>query len=207
MNLDTENIITWAKRVLPVFVVVLIVSYCCYTPSAKWDGTVAPDVPVQTNNDLPPPFAHGEYTITPLANYSISAVVLRRENYRFDATADLSPIDLALGWGPMSIASNINSLSITQSNRFYYYKWNDKSLISGRDIAVNSANTHCIPADKNVKKILSSVRQYDLVDMQGYLISASRKDGYQWFSSLTRNDTGNGACEIFWITSISRSKP
>src|ERR1700694_3208187 len=42
------------------------------------------------------------YRITPLQAFSIEARVLGAERYRFDREADIAPVDLALGWGPMS---------------------------------------------------------------------------------------------------------
>jgi hypothetical protein len=64
-------------------------------------------------------FNHGDNTITPLAYYSIKAVVLSRQRYRYDAAAEVAPIDLVHGWGPMSTAAVINALSISQSGRWY----------------------------------------------------------------------------------------
>ncbi|MFT3868245.1 MAG: hypothetical protein QM715_07090 [Nibricoccus sp.] len=64
---------------------------------ATWKGMPAPAEPSQTVKNLPPPFRHGKYLITPLATYSCQAVVLSRDRYRFDPGAKLAPIDLALG--------------------------------------------------------------------------------------------------------------
>ncbi len=207
MEIDIERSVFWAKRIIPVAVIVLSLGYCAYEPSASWKGSPAPKVPEQTAIDLPPAFQHGKYTITPLANYSITAVVLGRENYYFDAAADLCSVDLALGWGPMSFAENINSMRITQSGRWYHYEWNNETTINPEEIGLHSANTHCIAGSKQVERVLSSVKKYDLVIMEGYLISASRGDGSPpWTSSLSRHDTGGGACEIMWITKMDRKR-
>lgn len=90
---------------------------------AQWKGIPARAEPQQTDKDLPKPFPHEQYTITPLARYSITAVVLSRDRYRFDPAAKLAPLDLALGWGAMSISSAINELNISQSGRWYEYTW------------------------------------------------------------------------------------
>ena len=42
------------------------------------------------------------YQIALLASFDIRARVIAVESYRFDRGAALSPVDLALGWGPMS---------------------------------------------------------------------------------------------------------
>ena len=72
-----------------------------HEPAAAWRGLPAAKDPVQVASGLPGPFMQGKYTITPLARYTITAVVLSRERYHNDREADLSPVDLALGWGPM----------------------------------------------------------------------------------------------------------
>ena len=78
-------------------------------PAATWRGMPAAREPVQTDKDLPRPFLHGDYTITPLARYHVSAVVVSRDRYRNDRGADLSPVDLALGWHTAEVRQvNVN---------------------------------------------------------------------------------------------------
>jgi len=48
----------------------------------------------------------GRWTLTVRADYRITARILGRERYHFDALSDLVPEDLALGWGSMSDQSN-----------------------------------------------------------------------------------------------------
>jgi len=41
--------------------------------------------------------------------------------------------------------------------------------------------------------------------MSGYLIEATHPQGVKpWRSSLTRTDTGSGACELMWVEKFSR---
>lgn len=57
--------------------------------------------------------------IYPLADFRLRARVLGKERYRFDSQADISPVDLALGWGPMSDQTILDQLDIAQSSRFF----------------------------------------------------------------------------------------
>jgi hypothetical protein len=171
---------------------------------ARWKGIPASKPPVQTSHNLPAAFRHKEYTIKPLATYTVTAVVLRGERYRFAPLSDLCPLDLALGWGPMSIASAINELKITQRGRFYFYSWKDDAPLEPEQIALNSANTHCLPADHAVRGKLLSVKRHELVTLTGYLVEVTDAGGLRWRSSLTRYDTDGGACEILWVTGVSR---
>jgi hypothetical protein len=49
---------------------------------------------------------------------------------------------------------------------------------------------------------LKSVRTGQLVKLSGYLVEARAADGWSWRSSLTRDDTGPGACELVWLTEL-----
>ena len=177
-----------------------------HEPAAAWRGLPAAKDPVQVASGLPGPFKQGNYTITPLARYTITAVVLSRERYHNDREAALSPVDLALGWGPMSMSAVINDLNVSQSGRWYEYRWPDDPPLDPGLIATHSANTHCLPAD-NVRSALLAVKRHDVVTLEGYLIEATAPDGYHWRSSLSRDDTGGHACEVFWITRVDRHQP
>ena len=62
---------------------------------------------------------------------------------------------------------------------------------------------HLIAADKSVAKQISRARSGQAVTMKGYLVEASRADGFTWRSSLSRTDSGDGACELMWVTEFS----
>lgn len=164
------------------------------TPPA---GQLVNEVPLQQATDRVS-FRHGDFQIEPLASYQIKARVLARESYRFDNESALSPLDLALGWGPMSDTAVLDKIDIRQSGRFYYWQVEDFP-IPRQQIEVNSANVHLVPANASVEKRLKSVRVGQVVTLKGLLIAARGDSGWQWRSSLTREDTGNGACELFWV--------
>ncbi|MET0261968.1 MAG: hypothetical protein ABW223_03660 [Rariglobus sp.] len=189
-----------------ILVLVLLVAagwFWWHEADADWRGLPAVRDPIQTQAALPPSFQHDDYTITPLAHYEISAVVLGRERYRNDPAAELAPVDLALGWGPMSAADVINDLTISQSGRWYEYRWSGEPPLDPALIAAHSANTHCLPADAAVRKQLLAVSRHDVVTLTGYLVEINGPKSYRWRSSLSRTDTRGGACEVMWITSVT----
>ncbi len=147
---------------------------------------------------------HGDYELVPLADFELEARVLAREDYSLDAGAALSPTDLALGWGRMSDSAVIEQLDISQSVRFYSYRWHDQPPIPPAEIARSSANMHLIPADDGVARELARVRVGDIVSVRGQLVEARRNDGWRWRSSLTREDSGGGACELVFVRDIER---
>ncbi len=195
------------KKFLTLALLALLAWYFYPEPAAKWRGIPAAKDPVQSATHLPPPFAHGDYTVTPLARYAVTAIVLGRERYRHDREAELAPVDLALGWGPMSVAPVINDLKISQSGRWYEYRWSNEPPLDPGQIATHSANTHCLPADEEVRASLLAVKRHELVTLEGYLVEVNGPDGYRWRSSLTREDTGARACEVLWVTGVNRRAP
>ncbi len=163
-------------------------------------GVIAPNTPSQ-NTARQADIQMNGFSLTPLEHYEIEARVLSREDYTFGTEAELSPTDLAVGWGPMSDEAILKKINISQGNRFYYWRV-DSFPIPQRQIEIHSANMHIIPANDSVKRQLSKVRQGQLVKIKGLLVEAKRADGWNWRSSLSREDTGNGACELMYVTDL-----
>ncbi len=172
-------------------------------PIEQPPGVLAPDVPRQQRlNAAAPTFRKDRYEIKALAEFTIEARVLGREDYRFDAGADLAPVDLTLGWGPMSDSAVLAQITVHQRNRFYY--WHTATFpIPRREIETHSANMHLIPASRAVADQLKSVRAGQIVSLSGYLVDVRRDDGWRWRSSLSRDDTGAGACELVWVKTVA----
>ena len=166
-------------------------------------GVLVAHDPVQVDLDAPPVrLSKNDYQITPLESFALEARVLGTERYRLDRGAEISPVDLALGWGPMSDESVLERIDISQSGRFYF--WHVKEFpIPRRDIEIHSANMHMIPADASVAYELKRVRVGDVVSLDGMLVEADKANGWRWRSSLTRDDTGGGACELVYVQSLT----
>lgn len=178
-------------------------SWLSERPVARIDGVIAPADPVQTGFDSPqPPIAFRDATLQPLAKFSLTARVLSRDDYHFDTESELSPTDLAFGWGRMSDSAILRSIDIDQGGRFYY--WHVQEFpIPRREIETHSANMHMIPADASVARALKRVRVGDVVTLDGDLVEADKPGGWRWRSSLTREDTGNGACELVYVQNLT----
>jgi hypothetical protein len=154
---------------------------------------------------LPPdasPINHGEFSLKPLASFSVDARVLHRRNYRYDAGAALVPVDLALGWGAMSDESVLDRIQISQSMRCYFYRYKLPPPIAVEEIVSHSSNMHIIPANPTVAARCKSLRGGELVRLVGDLGEATGPKIGTWKSSLSRTDTGNGACELFYVEDI-----
>jgi hypothetical protein len=169
-------------------------------------GMLAPDAPQQTDIDNGAQLQRGDVTLAVRARFVLTARVLSREDYRFDPGAFLVPEDLALGWGRMSDSDVLAKITITQSNRFYYWHV-DEFPIPRREIETSSANMHMIPADNTVRRELERVRVGQLVHLEGFLVDARRPNGWYWHTSMTREDTGDGACELVYVEDIEIVPP
>lgn len=140
--------------------------------------------------------------------YEIKALILSRKRYSSDTGAKFSPVDFALGWGPLTMEPYVNGIKWTQRGRFYNTSW-DHSAIPIRDsfVIYHSANTHIVPATHQtaLRDTLLSFRRGDLVLLKGYLVVIRTLGGsWRWVSSTTRKDTAGGACEVMYVTSAEK---
>jgi hypothetical protein len=159
--------------------------------------------PRQTDDEGMGPFRLGRAQVTPLAGFSLQARVLSREDYSFGNEADYSPTDLVLGWGPMAAPGIEDALSITQGGRWYHYRWgNEGPPLPPKQIVRNSANMHLVPSNADVAATLAHVRPGETVQVEGWLVRIHRDDGWRWQSSLRRDDTGAGACELVYVCAL-----
>ena len=172
------------------------------SPSAYHPPSVeAPYQPIQNKLHDPITFPFKGAQITLLAAFDIEAKVLSTEGYSYDADSDLSPVDFALGWGRMSDDNVLEHLDISQSGR--WYRWRTETLpIPRHEIERSSANMHMVPATHKTASLLEEVQKGDVIHIRGYLMRADTADGRVWISSLTRDDTGGGACEIIFVQEI-----
>ena len=169
-------------------------------PVEVGQGVVAPDVPAQQDQQAPG-FPFKGYNLQPLQKFQVEARVLGAERYSVGREADLSPLDLALGWGQMSDSAVLDKIQISQSNRFYFWRV-DEFPIPRRDIERSSANMHMIPANGALASRLRSVRVGQVVRIDGWLVEAQGDDGWRWRSSLTRDDSGAGGCEVVFVQDL-----
>ena len=164
-------------------------------------GVLVTEAPVQINVQ-PSGFDLDGYQLTKKARFELRARVLSTEPYHLGREADISPIDLALGWGVMSDQSLVDQLDISQSSRWYRWKYDQAISATDQQIRASSSNMHMIPAWMSVKRSLKKLREGDIVILKGYLVDVDHESGWRWRTSMSRTDTGAGACEIVYVESI-----
>jgi hypothetical protein len=170
--------------------------------STPYQGNI-PD-PIQINtSELDALFLSAEdydVSIDILAEYNIEAVIKSKKKYT-DYSSQIAQYDLALAWGDLNQEDIDDHIKYSQRGRWYYYNWDAGSLVSGSYIGEHSSNVHIISEDDLVLKEIKKLAVNNHIKLTGYLVNVNFESG-AWKSSLTRFDTGDGACEIMYVTNV-----
>ncbi|MEO8017768.1 MAG: hypothetical protein ABI769_08140 [Pseudomonadota bacterium] len=196
-------------RLAPVVVVALtcFAIFSLYSRRAieHGPGVLAAGSPVQSDLDSQALVERGEFRLRPRADFAATVRILHREDYSLGALADLVPTDFAVGWGPMSDSAVLAGIEISQGNRFYFWR-TETWPIDRQAIETHSANWHLIPQTPAVGKVLQGLRAGSVVELHGRLVDIEGSGGGMQ-TSMSRDDTGAGACEILLAESARVVKP
>lgn len=143
-----------------------------------------------------------ECTLTPLATYTLRGVVLHRENYSSGWNGALSPCDVAMAWGPLVAGQLWRKVSWSQTSRWYFWEYDSDFPYDETFVARYSCNAHILPANKNLARAARGLGSGDTAELVGELVSVDAKRGLEtasWSSSTTRQDTGDGSCEVLYL--------
>ncbi len=145
------------------------------------------------------------FLIDPLADYDISALVVSKKKYFRGIDADIVPLDLGVCWGDVAKPENLKAMRFRQYLRFLVYQIKGNLPFGYDYIGSHAGNIHIVPANKRIRKVALALKKNDKVRLIGHLISIHSMDYkyvYTRSSSLTREDTGDGACEVMWVKKI-----
>lgn len=168
---------------------------------------------IKTSGNITKTINGANVEINYVAKYSISGRVVDVQNYYgYDIRNKLSPKDIGMSWG--FLANEKNHRKVTWSsagNRYLSWYSSDGMWINEmggtNKITEYCSNNHLIPSDNKSKKLIDSIEEGDFVRIEGYLVNVycKKSDGsyFNWNTSTSRNDTGNGACEIVYVTNIT----
>ena len=167
--------------------------------------------PIQTKDDVPEPFdvtrKDVAYTVTPLFSYELWGMIV---SYHDSASfIDISHKlwndyinvkDVCVIWGK-NVETGVYK-RMTFRNRdftcFYSYPDRETGELFTEDCL---SNNHLLPADPFVTDAVQRARKGDQVRFKGWLVSYGQKGTpYSRGSSTVRDDRGNGACEVVYVT-------
>jgi len=167
------------------------------------DDELAPAEPLQRAIEAPQrPLLDPDYVATPLHFFTAEALVLSRKTYRHDAEAAISPLDLMLGWGPMSNPAVVSQIRMRQSGRFGYVRTGSEANVDLDALSPFWSNAHLIPASPAIAEAMLGIAEGAVIRLEGALVNVSGPDGWRWRTSTSRTDTGAGACEIVLVTAV-----
>jgi hypothetical protein len=170
-------------------------------------GILIGSEPIMAPVRNPRPWKAGNKEIYPLVRFRVQGRVLCSERYSRDFLSDVSPIDIGLGWGPMSDQSVLDKLEFVQANRKLSYELADQEHppASYGTLWQYMKNVHTLPADAGIGKKVCSVRTGDLIELGGYLVGIKANGQWTAISSL-KKETGldHTTCLIFWVTDFKR---
>lgn len=184
----------------------------CEKPHLSGTETEEIDIsrdPLQTPNPSGEPIIkeikNGHLTLTPMAEYRVSGVVVSKKAYDGGWESQISPYDLAIVWGKLAEPAYDKYIEYWQNNRWYFFRYKEGSPFDHSYVVTHSGNHHTIPANYNVRKALESIHKDNKVILEGYLVNVKgtyRGKAVFWNTSLSRNDTGNGSCEVFYVSKV-----
>ena len=175
--------------------------------SIKIDDLLKEPLQESLEKEDPKEIIKENFIITPVKRYRIAARLLRKEKYSYSQGHEVLPVDFALGWNDMSNLNTIkeNKIEISQSNRFYFWRIPSFEKITRKQIEINSANVHISPFNKEIEKELEDINEKDFIYLEGYLVNViDKSNGYRFISSLSREDTGAGACEVLLVMKVKK---
>jgi hypothetical protein len=170
-------------------------------PIERGPGVLVDAIPEQTLLENSQPIDFKGVVLKPRADFRGEVRVLGRERYRIGELADVAPLDIAVGWGEMSDSAVLRDIEISQSGRFYFWRYEEEPPIPEAQIVRQSANWHLVPANALVWRALRDVKVGDVVMLEGKLVDIEGA-GVVMKTSLTRDDSGAGACEIILVDEV-----
>lgn len=138
--------------------------------------------------------------VTVLAPYSGNFRILGFKDYQNDPESKFSPIDFAVSEGLLASKYYYPLIGVKQDNRFLTWSMKPLPLPPKKAMELVS-NIHIIPANEAIAKELKHIKKGDLVQLAGDLVEVD-DNGWTWRSSLSRDDVGEGACELLRVRSI-----
>ena len=166
--------------------------------------------PVQRTIHLPPfqTTAGGvTYTIKPLAEYQVWGLVVSRHdtstwwNWIHAAWNDhLNVTDLCVVFAENAERGAYKGLHYSSGQFQCFVETHSDELWNAFSMRA-LANNHLLSSERTLTNRLRAVRVGDQVHIGGYLSEYSHQvgGGFQRGTSLTRDDTGNGACETIYV--------
>jgi len=146
------------------------------------------------------------YTITPVYEYTLFGMVVSYHHssswldLAHKSWKDFINIkDICVIWGENIKSEVYKDLKFSSSDFTCHIKWaNGGSRKKYRNNCLS--NNHLLSDDQYLNKIIMNTQKGDQIYFKGYLVHYSRTNNtFNRTTSISRDDTGNGACETIYL--------
>ncbi len=202
-----------ARIILPAAAIVFVASFFMRNRLPDKGLILEPllQSPVQTKDGVPEPFEvtrkNVTYTVKPLFSYELWGMIV--SSHHSASFVDIShkqwndflnTKDVCVIWGKNVATGVYRRMTFRNRDFTCYYRYPDRE--TGQIFTENClSNNHLLPADPIVADAVLKARKGDQVHFKGWLVSYGVKGApYARGSSTVRNDRGNGACEVVYVT-------
>jgi hypothetical protein len=183
-------------------------------PAARALKAELRQVPVQKETaEQPFSFAYRgrPYDVKPLAAYELWGVIVSRNDIGSIAdiyhTGDaVDTTDVCVAWGENAATDDLSKVKFWNGPFTCYFRYpEDAGGFKPGDVS----NNHLVTKDAAVRERINGLAVGDQVRLKGLLVSyrpADEPDNWRT-SSLTRSDTGPGACEVVYVRELDVLEP
>lgn len=144
-----------------------------------------------------------DYVITPRASYEFSGLVvslsaLDQEWFNIYYKDDpYNARDFCVIWGGNVVQGEYSRVEFWSSLWTCYFRHGEDVVFNPHELS----NNHLLPADPLIADKLKAVEVGDQIRLHGFLVDYEMpKIGSMRRTSQTRTDTGEGACEVVYVT-------
>ena len=200
------------QRVATISLLVMIATYFTKDtlPAPDYYANTFIKEPIQ-NKSSKKPFKIEEnqehYLITPKYDYILEGVVVSTHNA--DAFLDMAHHeewrdfinmrDLCVIWGDNVKSGVYKDMQFENGNWTCWYSWpnaNVRQRFQNNELS----NNHLLAGEEFVKSAIMEAQPGDHIYIEGMLVNyANPANGFKRGTSITRTDTGQGACETIYV--------
>lgn len=147
--------------------------------------------------------------------YDITGIVTSvRDFWGLDDYAALVPRDVCLAWGSLAQTFLDDGATFYQQYRYCHGKATGENAEMAETFDFKTpfgkiqsslalmSNNHLIASDVDIRNQIASLKTKDKIRIKGYLVNVTYNDRLSLRTSEKRDDAGNGACEVIYVTSI-----
>lgn len=151
-----------------------------------------------------------QYRVLPFYDYEINALVVGKMDYRlFNIYGydKIFPLDLCLIWGS-NVARKLHrnsAVSFSQDCRWCWANWFGDVNFNINELS----NNHLLINNKEILQKAKDILKGDQIKIKGKLVNVKANGigekgscGITWNTSVSRIDSGAGACEVIYVENI-----